>query len=70
MDTLGTKLNITSLEEWYNVPLSTVVLKNKGNRLLSYYGYSPFKLLKACYPQYPAQSCSDEGVQFNANYTP
>ncbi len=52
MDDLGKKLNITSQEEWYK--LTTPILRFYGGQhLLPVYNYSPSKLLKAVYPEYP-----------------
>ncbi len=52
MDNLAKKLNITDHQGWYQVT-STVLQHHGGKGLLAHYDFSPSKLLKSVYPEYP-----------------
>jgi hypothetical protein len=52
MNQLATKLNITSLDGWYNIT-GKYITNNGGGGLLKRYEGSISKLLSAIYPEYP-----------------
>ncbi len=52
MDTLAPKLNVTHMDDWYNLTCASLQ-QHGGGRLLAKHNNSLFKLLTKVFPEYP-----------------